>query len=137
MINKVSTIAIAAVALSTVLGSTVVQAQESCSEMYNHMMRIYRADPYSPAYSQMLPYYNSNCASGAAYRSPQPQPYPEPAYSEYQPAPYNYGPAPIDPAAAIVGAAIVGAGIAADSDYHRRDGRRDRDGWGDRGGWRR
>ncbi|HEX5231907.1 MAG TPA: hypothetical protein VFW56_06715 [Bradyrhizobium sp.] len=137
MINKVSTIAIAAVALSTVLGSTAVQAQESCTEMYNHMMRIYQADPYSPAYAQMLPNYNSNCASGAVY-SPQAQPYPEPAYSEYQQSvPYNYGPAPIDPAAAIVGAAIVGAGIAADSDYHRRDGWRDRDGWGDRGGWRR
>ena len=136
MINKVSTIAIAAVALSTVLGSTVVQAQESCSEMYNHMMRIYQQTPIHRPKSDVA-ILQFELRLWCSVRSPQPQPYPEPAYSEYQPAPYNYGPAPIDPAAAIVGAAIVGAGIAADSDYHRRDGWRDRDGWGDRGGWRR
>jgi hypothetical protein len=134
MINKVSAIAIGAVALSTVLGSTAVQAQESCASMYSRMMGIYQANPYSPAYAQMLPYYNSQCASGASYQ--QPQPYPDPAYSQYQQpayqqAPYGYGPAPIDPAAAVVGAAIVGGAIAADSDY-RGGGY-----WGDRGGWRR
>jgi hypothetical protein len=136
MINKVSAIAIGAVALSTVLGSTAVRAQESCASMYGRMMGIYQADPYSPAYTQMLPYYNSHCASGASYQSPQQQPYPAPAYSQYQPAyqqaPYGYGPAPIDPAAAVVGAALVGGAIAADSNYYRG-----RDVWGDRGGWRR
>lgn len=49
MIHKVSAIAIGAVALSTVLGSTAVQAQESCSAMYGHMMGIYQADPYQAA----------------------------------------------------------------------------------------
>jgi hypothetical protein len=157
MINKVSAIAIGAVALSAVLGSTAVKAQESCPSMYNRMMGIYQANPYSPAYAQMLPYYNSRCASGASYQSSQPQPYPDSAYSQYeqpgyqqpgyqqpvyqqpgyqqpvyqQPAPYGYGPAPIDPAAAVVGAAIIGGAIAADSDY------RGQDNWGGRGGWRR
>ena len=132
MINKVSAIAIGAVALSAVLGSTAVRAQESCASMYGRMMGIYQADPYSPAYAQMLPYYSSHCGSGASYQSPQPQAYSDPAYSQYQqPVPYGYGPAPIDPAAAIVGAAIVGGAIAADSNY------RGRDDWGYRGGWRR
>jgi len=137
MINKVSAIAIGAVALSAVLSSTAVQAQESCPSMYNRMMGIYQANPYSPEYAQMLPYYNSHCASGASYQPSQPQPYPGPAYSQYQqpeyqqPAPYGYGPAPIDPAAAIVGAAIIGGAIAADGDY------RGQDNWGGRGGWRR
>ena len=132
MISKMSAIAIGAVALSTVLGATAVRAQESCSGMYNRMMGIYQADPYSPAYAQMLPYYNSRCASGASYQSPQTQSYPDPAYSQYQqPAPYGFGPGPIDPGAAIVGAAIVGGAIAADSEYRRQDD------WGYRGGWRR
>ena len=156
MFNKVSAIAIGAVALSAVLGSTAVRAQESCASMYGRMMGIYQADPYSPAYAQMLPYYSSHCGSGASYQSPQPQAYSDPAYSQYQqpaaygygpapidpyshpaysqyqqPVPYGYGPAPIDPAAAIVGAAIVGGAIAADSNY------RGRDDWGYRGGWRR
>jgi hypothetical protein len=132
MINKVSAIAIGAVALSAVLGSTAVRAQESCASMYDRMMGIYQADPYSPAYAQMLPYYSSYCGSAASYQSPQPQAYSDPAYSQYQqPAPYGYGPAPIDPAAAIVGAAIVGGAIAADSNY------RGGDDWGYRGGWRR
>ena len=134
MLNKVSAIAIGAVALSAVLNPTAVQAQESCASMYGRMMGIYQADPYAPAYAQMLPYYNSHCATGASYQSPQPQAYAAPAYapaySQYQqPAPYAYGPAPIDPAAAIVGAAVVGGAIAADGDY------RGRDGWG--GSWRR
>jgi hypothetical protein len=164
MINKVSAIAIGAVALSAVLGSTAVRAQESCASMYGRMMGIYQADPYSPAYAQMLPYYSSYCGSAASYQSPQPQAYSDPAYSQYQqpapygysnqaysqyqqpapygysnqaysqyqqPARYGYGPAPIDPAAAIVGAAIVGGAIAADSNY------RGGDDWGYRGGWRR
>jgi hypothetical protein len=137
MINKVSAIAIGAVAFSAVLSSTAVQAQESCPSMYSRMMGIYQANPYSPEYAQMLPYYNSRCASGVSYQSPQPQPYPGPAYSQYpqpvyqQPAPYGYGPAPVDPAAAILGAAIIGGAIAADGDY------RGHDSWGDRGGWRR
>ena len=133
MISKVSAIAVAAVAVSTVLGSTAVRAQESCPAMYSRMMGIYQANPYSPAYTQMLPYYNAHCASGASYQSPQPQqPYPAAAYSQYQqPAPYGYAPAPVDPAAAVVGAAIVGGAIAADSDY------RGRDDWGPRDGWRR
>jgi hypothetical protein len=137
MINKVSAIAIGAVAFSAaVLGPTAVQAQESCASMYSRMMGIYQANPYSPAYAQMLPYYSSNCATGAAYQSPQPQPYADPGYSpgysQYQqPAPYGYGPAPVDPGAAIVGAAIVGGAIAADGEYGRQND------WGNRGGWRR
>ena len=132
MISKVSAIAVAAVALSTVLGSTAVRAQGSCPAMYGRMMEIYQADPYSPAYTQMLPYYNAHCATGASYQSPQPQPYPTPAYSQYQqPAPYGgYAPLQVDPGAAIVGAAIIGGAIAADGDYRRRDD------WGDHG-WRR
>jgi hypothetical protein len=137
MFNKVSAIAIGVVALSAVLGSTAVQAQESCSSMYNRMMGIYQSDPYSPTYAQMVPYYNSHCAQGA-YQSPQPQAYANPAYapaySQYQqPAPYGYAPAPVDPAAAVLGAAIIGGAIAADGDY------RGRDDWGYRGGggWRR
>jgi hypothetical protein len=123
MINKVSAIAISAVALSAVLGSTAVQAQESCPAMYSHMMGIYQANPYSPEYAQMLGYYNSRCLSGASYQSPQ-QPYPDPAYSQYQqPAPYGY----VDPGAAIVGAAIIGGAIAAGS--HE-------DNWGNHG-WHR
>jgi hypothetical protein len=132
MINKIFAIAIGAVAVSTVLGSTAVRAQESCASMYSRMMGIYQANPYSPAYAQMLPYYSSHCATGASYQSPQPQPYADPAYSQYQrPAPYGYGPAPVDPGAAIVGAAIVGGAIAADTEYGRQDD------WGNRGGWRR
>ena len=132
MTNKVSAIAISAVALCTVLGSTAVQAQESCASMYSRLMGIYQANPYSPAYTRMLPYYNSQCATGASYQSPQPQPYADPAYSQYQqPAPYGYGPAPVDPGAAIVGAAVVGGAIAADSEYDRQGN------WDNRGGWRR
>ncbi len=160
MINKVSAIAVTAIALSTLLGSTAVRAQESCPAMYSHMMGIYQADPFSPAYAQMLPYYNSHCLSGASYQSPQPQAYSDPAYapaysqyqqpapygygapqvdpsayapaySQYQqPAPYGYGAPQVDPGAAIVGAAIVGGAIAADSQYHRQDD------WGNRG-WHR
>jgi len=128
MIIKMSAIAVAAVALTAVLGSTNARAQESCPGLYSRMMGIYQADPYSPAYAQMLPYYNSRCLSGASYQSPQPYP----AYSQYpQPTPYGYYGAPqVDPGAAILGAAIVGGTIAA------VDSNRGRDDWGDRR-WRR
>jgi len=132
MIMKLPAIAVAAVALSVVLGSTNVQAQENCNAMHNHLMGIYQANPYSPEYPQMLAYYNSRCLSGASYQ--QPQQY-APAYSQYQqPAPYGYygySAPPIDPGAAILGAAIVGGAIAASEGDDR--GRRD---WDDRR-WRR
>jgi len=122
MIMKMPGIAVAAVALSTMLGSPVARAQETCPGLYNRMMGIYQADPYSPAYAQMLPYYNSRCLSGASYQSPQPYP----VYPQYQ-APYAYGAPQVDPGAAILGAAIVGGTIAAAEGNHR-----DRDGWRDR-----
>lgn len=137
MFIKKPAIAVAAVALSAILGSTDLRAQESCPAMYSQMMGIYQADPYSPTYAQMLSYYNSRCLSGASYQSPQP--YPDPAYSQYQqPAPYAYAVPQVDPGAAILGAAIVGGTIAATSNrYHGRDnwGHR-RDNWEHRH-WRR
>jgi hypothetical protein len=126
MVMKMPAIAIAAVALSAMLGLPVAQAQESCAGLYNRMMGIYQADPYSPAYAQMLPYYNSRCLSGASYQFPQP--YPE--YAPYQ-APYAYGAPQVDPGAAILGAAIIGGTIAAAEGNYR-----DRDDWRDRR-WRR
>jgi len=122
MIMKLPTIAVAAAALSAMLSSNGVKAQESCTGLYNRMISVYQVDPYSPAYAQMLPYYNSYCLSGASYQSPQPYP----VYSPYQ-APYAYGAPQVDPGAAILGAAIFGGTIAAAEGNHR-----DRDGWRDR-----
>jgi hypothetical protein len=122
MMMKMPAIAIAAIALSATLGSPVAQAQESCPGLYDRMMGIYQADPYSPVYAQMLPYYNSRCLSGASYQSLQPYP----GYSQYQ-APYAYGAPQVDPGAAIIGAAIVGGTIAAaEGNYRHRDDWRDR-----------
>ena len=88
MIIKISAVAIAAVALSAMLGSTEVRAQETCLGLYNEAMRIYQTDPYSPAYPQIMSYYNTVCP----LQVPEPYSYQAPVYT-----PYGYSPLVINP----------------------------------------
>ena len=102
-------LAIAVAALCLGGGAVSASAQQSCAGYYNQVMNAYQTlGPSSPQYTQMANDYSARCLSGAAAA-------PNPGYQApyYQPAPYGYAqPAPIDPAAALVGAAIVGGVVA-------------------------
>jgi hypothetical protein len=104
-------IVIAATALSIAGGAGSALAQQSCAGYYNQVMGAYQSmGPNSPQYNQMASDYSARCLSGAAAA-------PNPAY--YQQPAYAYQPAPVDPAAAIVGAAIVGGAVAGALDGDR------------------
>jgi hypothetical protein len=118
MLLKKSAMAVAVVALGVTAGAVSASAQQSCVGYYNQVMGAYQTlGPSSPQYNQMANDYSARCLSGASAG-------PNPAY--YQ-QPYGYyQPAPVDPAAAIVGAAIVGGVLSgAFDDDHR--GYRDRE----------
>jgi hypothetical protein len=75
----------------------------NCGEMYNRVMQLYQAAPYSPEYAQMTAAYGASCvgpSAGPAHPEAGPG-YAAPAYG-YAPG-YAYGP----PVGVVVG---VGGG---------------------------
>jgi len=133
--------AIAAAALCVGGGAATASAQQSsCAGYYNQVMGAYQTiGPNSPQYNQMAADYSARCLSGAAavpnpaYYQQQPASYgyqQQPASYGYEQQPASYGyaePAPVDPAAAVVGAALVGGAVAGALDDNR--------GHNDRGGY--